>query len=210
MKRWLRAALIGVAIAVAIAGAAAIRMVWLGRAALADGDAARKRGDVAAAIDAWRAAARDYLPFAPHVDAAYDRLATAARDAEVTGDADTALAAWRAIRSASRATAGLVTPAEELAAEADRKIAILMAGDPDASLVAGATAPARTAYHAARLAPVPGPGLGMILIAGLGVAGWVAGLVWLVRRRAKPWVPVPPVVAAIVGAALWMIGLYAA
>jgi len=207
MKRWLRAALVGAGIAIAIAGAAAVRLVWLGRAALADGDAARKRGDLPAAIDAWRAAARDYVPFAPHVDAAYDRLATAAREAEATGEPGTALAAWRAIRSASRATSGLVTPADELAAEADRRIAALMAADPDASLVAGATVPARTAYQAARLAPVPGPGLGMILIAGLGVAAWVAGLVWLVRRRGKPWVPVG---VAVVGAALWMIGLYAA
>jgi len=102
MKPWLRAALVGAGIAIAIVGAAAIRMVWLGRAALADGDAARKRGDLPAAIDAWRAAARDYLPFAPHVDAAYDRLATAAREAETAGDPATALAAWRAIRSASR------------------------------------------------------------------------------------------------------------
>ena len=207
MKPWLRGALVGVAIAVALAGAAAIRMVWLGRAALADGDAARKRGDVPAAIDAWRAAARDYVPFAPHVATAYDRLATTAREAEAANDPGTALAAWRAIRSASRATSGLVTPAEELAAQADRKIAALMAADPDASLVAGATAPARTAWQAARLEPVPGPGLGLILIAGLGVVVWVAGMVWLVRRRGKPWVPVG---VALAGAALWMIGLYAA
>lgn len=207
MTAWLRTAFVVVAIAVAIAGVAAIRMVWLGRAALADGDAARKRGDVAAAIDAWRAAARDYLPFAPHVDAAYDRLATTARDAEKTGDADTALAAWRAIRTASRATSGISTPHADLAAEADQRIAALMAGDPDGSLVAGETVEARTAWHAARLAPVPGPGLGMILIAGLGVVAWVVGLGWLVRRRGKPW---GPLAIAVAGAAIWMIGLFVA
>src|SRR5262245_56471055 len=66
------AAVIAVVLAV-IAG----RVVVEGRAALRDGDAAAARGDQAAAVRAWREAAIWYLPLAPHVDDAGDRLRAA-------------------------------------------------------------------------------------------------------------------------------------
>lgn len=229
MTARVRTALVVVGIVVAILGAAALRVVWQGRSALAEGDAARARGDVAAAIDHWRAAARHYLPVAPHVDAAYDRLATTARAAETAGDPATALAAWRGIRSASRATRGLTTPGSELAAEADRRIAALMAADPDGSPAAGDTPAAREAWHAARLAVVPGPSLGMTLIAALGLAGWLAGLLLFARQRRlrRPvdtsgrFAPgtadgvnrrqaVVALALIVAGAATWSIGLLAA
>jgi hypothetical protein len=206
MSKRIRTIVIALGVVAALAGAASIRVVVLGRSALADGDAARKRGDLPAAIDAWRAAARHYLPFAPHVDTAYRRLSTLARDAEAARDSATALAAWRAIRSASRATDGLVTPAADLAAEADRRIAALMATDPEGSSAAGATPDDRTAWHAGKLAESPGPGLGLVLLAGLGVLAWIAGLVWFAREGRV----LVSLGLAVGGAAMWTIGLYAA
>jgi hypothetical protein len=206
MSHRIRSLVIALGVVVALAGAASIRVVWLGRDAVADGDAAHERGDLPAAIDAWRAAARHYLPLAPHVDTAYRRLATLARTAETARDPATALAAWRAIRSASRATAGLITPAAELAAEADQRIAALMAADPEGSPAAGATDDVRIAWHAGKLAESPGPGLGLTLLAGLGLLAWIAGLLWFVRGGRE----VVSLVVAVAGAGLWTIGLYVA
>jgi hypothetical protein len=211
----IRAAALVVGAALAVLGAAAIRVVWQGRSALAEGDAARAAGDVHRAIDGWRAAARHYVPLAPHVDEAYGRLAQVARAADQANDPGTALAAWRAIRSASRATTGLTTPAADLAAEADRRIVAIMAVDPESTTAAGATEDAREAWHSAVLAQVPGPSFGMAALAALGLLVWVGGLVWFGRRgvtaagvnRRQTALSLGVVV---VGAALWSIALIVA
>jgi hypothetical protein len=219
-NRRLRLALLVAAAVIAIVGTLAVRTVWLGRDALADGDAAaqvetaRGKGDVAAAIASWRAAARHYLPLAPHVDAAYDRLAATARAAEAAADPVTALAAWRAIRSASRATRSLWTPAAELAAEADRRIAALAAVDPVSS-GAGDSVPARTAWHAHQLAVDPGPSVALALVAALGLVMWIGGLLWLARRgpegadRLNRRHLVTALALVGIGAATWTIALLA-
>jgi hypothetical protein len=201
--RW-RALLVGVGIAVAIAGAAAIRVMWQGHTAAAAGDAARAAGDVDGAIAHWRDAARHYLPFAEHVDHAYAQLATTARAADAAGDPAVALAAWQAIRSASRATSGLTTPAGDLAAEADRRIAALRAADPLASPAAGATPAAREAWHAAQLAARAAPSPALAALAALGLALWIGGLVWFARRPAAV-----RLAAVAAGAALWSIAMIA-
>ena len=66
----------------------------LGTAALAHGDYAHKLGDNHEAIWWWRRAARAYVPFLPHVGAAYERLHTMAQAADAQGKAELALAAW--------------------------------------------------------------------------------------------------------------------
>src|SRR5262249_28010126 len=91
------------------------------------------------AIDAWETAARWYLPGAPHVDAAYERLAGLARElaagdpwsGEPSGRTDprAALSAWRAVRSAALATRNLWTPHAADLAEANAAIAELSADD---------------------------------------------------------------------------------
>src|SRR6188768_2267110 len=101
---------IAAVVTVVVLGVLVTRAVWEGRGALHDGDAAAARGDLDGAIDHWRAAARWYVPFAPHVDDAYARLERAALDAEARKNGIAALAAWRAIRSSALATRWLVTP----------------------------------------------------------------------------------------------------
>lgn len=195
----IRRAIAVAAIVLAALGALAIRVVGEGRGALAAGDDAAAHGRLDDAIAAWEASARWYLPFAPHVDAAYARL---------TGLAGTdhahALAAWRAVRSAALATRGLWTPHADDLLAANAQIAELASRDPEGALAAGSDAAARKTFHEARLARDPGPNRGGVFLSALGIATWLAGVALLLRARG------PNLVGAAVtalGLAGWMIGL---
>ncbi len=196
MKR----ALIPLAIALAVLGALAIRVVVEGRAALSDGSDYVLRGKPYDAIAAYEDAARWYLPLAPHVDDAYARLRVFAGDT----DPRVSLAAWRAIRSAARATSGRWTPHAGDLADADTAIAMLEARQPGAASPASTTA-GREAWYRERLARDVRPGHGAAALAGLGVLLWIAGAVGLARSRKLAWAAV---MAA--GLAAWAIGLYLA
>jgi hypothetical protein len=192
-------AALGLLLAVGLA-AVVTRAVWAGSRALANGDAAQQRGDLAQAVDLWRQAARWYVPGASHVEAAYQRLEELARAAEQRGDIDTALAAWTGVRSSILATRSFYLPHAERLEPANQRIAVLMAAreralasgasgagapavpdapDPgDASarpLPADASGDPAAAWHYERLAPVPGPSVAWSVLALLGFATWLAG-----------------------------------
>ena len=190
-------------------GALALRVVLEGRAALADGDAARARDQPLTAIRAYETAARWYLPFAPHVDDAYDRL-RALTKLQQTG---AALAAWRAIRGAARATRHVWQPHASDLAAADAAIAELSARDPDAG-PAGDTTASREAWYASRLARDPRPGTGAAALAGVGIALWVLGALALARwgvTASGGLARRPAAIAAasiLLGLVSWAVGLY--
>jgi hypothetical protein len=211
MPPTLKRALVIAAIVLAGLGALAVRAVASGRAALAEGDAALAGRRPADAIAAWETAARWYLPGAPHVDEAYTRLVRLAGE-----DRRHALAAWRAVRGAARATRSLWTPhADDLAAAA-AAIARLSADDPEASLAGGPDHATRVAWHAGELARDPRPRPAAVALACLGIAAWLAGVAWLVRRGtdASGRLARRPARAAaaltLAGLAAWLLGLYAA
>ena len=193
MKR----ALIVVAIVLAGLGALCIRVVVEGRRALATGDAAARQGRMADAIAGWEYAARWYLPFAPHVDEAYDRLIYLANSEHVY-----ALAAWRSVRSAALATRTLWTPHADDLLTANAQIAELSSRDPEGAVAAGADAAARKAWHTERLARDPGPSRGGVFLAVLGIGAWLAGIGVVIRGPAKLGAAV-----TVVGLIGWMIGL---
>ncbi|MGN6108287.1 MAG: hypothetical protein ACTHU0_24485 [Kofleriaceae bacterium] len=210
MKR----ALIILGFAIAALGALGLRVVLEGRAALAKGDAALAAKHPAEAIAAWQTAARWYLPGAPHVDEAYGRLVELAEASKA--DRPQALAAWRAVRTAALATRSLWTPHADQLAAANAAIAQLSADDPEGSLISGDTNAARRTWHAARLARDPRPAAAAIALAIAGIAGWLIGLGWLVRRgiddagrlvRRRAWIGLAIAVAGFVG---WAAGLYIA
>ncbi|HEU0029612.1 MAG TPA: hypothetical protein VFQ53_03190 [Kofleriaceae bacterium] len=198
-----------VALVLAVLGVLALRVVREGRAALAEGDealAAKRPGD---AVAAWESAARWYLPFAPHVDEAYDRLRSFARERK-------SLPAWRAIRSAALATRSLWTPHDDDLAEANAQIAELSAADPDGAPVLGDDVGLRRAWHAGRLAADPRPSDAASALALFGVAAWLAGIAVLVARalddRGK-LVRRPALVGfalTLGGILAWAVGLYSA
>ena len=210
-RRTVRRLLLVAAIVLAAGGALALRVVLEGRAALAEGDEAYAAKRPADAIAVWETAARWYLPGAPHVGEAYARLVRIA-DTEPRH----ALAAWRAVRAAARATRSLWTPHEDDLAAADAAIARLSADDPEAALAGGPDHAARVAWHAAQLARDPRPRPAAAALAVLGIAAWLAGLGALVRRgldREGRLVRRPALAAAALtlgGLAAWALGLYAA
>ena len=196
-------------IALAVIGVVSLRAVISGRDALGDGDDWMLRGKPAEAIRSYEAAARWYVPLAPHVDTAYAKL-------RALTAGPNALLAWRAIRSAARATRSLWQPHAADLADAEAAIARLEARDPEAgagALPGGALPPnggaesiaEREAWHHARLSEDVRAGRGAAGLAGLGIVILLIGAILLVRRP-KP-VLVPGVAIAL-GAVCWLVGLY--
>lgn len=190
-------------------GALAIRVVVEGRRALAAGDDAMVRDRPLDAIGSFETAARWYLPLAPHVDEAYDRL----RALTTSEDPAIAIAASRGIRGAARATRTLWTPHADDLEAADRGIAALSAADPQAAM-AGDTTREREAWYQARLSRDPRPGTGAVVLACVGVLLWVGGAIALVRGGvdgAGGLLRRPALVAGVtilVGVVCWAVGLY--
>jgi hypothetical protein len=172
------------AVVLAVLGALAIRVVVEGRQALADGR--------------YETAARWYLPFAPHVDEAYAKLRTLTK----SEDPAVALAAWRSIRAAARATRSLWQPHADDLAEADAQIAKLSAVAPGGGKLDGGEP---LAWHEERLARDVRPSLAAAILAGLGIALWVAGAFVLARRGTFA---VGPTGVIVLGLAVWFVGLY--
>jgi hypothetical protein len=186
------------AIALAVIALVGIRAVVSGRRALADGDAWMVRGKPAEAIRSYEAAARWYVPLAPHVDAAYAKLRGLAKG-------DTALLAWRAIRGAARATRSLWQPHAADLAEADAQIAKLEGGaTPSPKGIGSPGSSLAEAWFAGRLAEDPRPSIAMAALAGLGILLWLVGAAVVVFRR---W-SLPAGVTIVVGVAVWLVGLY--
>jgi hypothetical protein len=175
-----------------------LRAVISGREALGDGDDWMLRGKPAEAIRSYEAAARWYVPLAPHVDTAYAKL-------RALTEGPNALLAWRAIRSAARATRSLWQPHAADLAEAEAAIAYLEARDPEAGAGAGSSIEDREAWHHARLSEDVRAGRGAAVLAGLGIVILLIGAILLVRRP-KP-VLVPGVAIAL-GTVCWLLGLY--
>lgn len=149
-------------IMMAALAAVAIRVIVEGRAALAEGDEAAAAGRPDDAIAAWESSARWYLPLAPHVDDAYERLTALATERGVRG-----LGAWRAVRSAALASRHLWTPHADDLAAANGAIAELASRDPQGAKAGGPDAATRKTFHAGRLAhdPRPSTGAGVLAIA---------------------------------------------
>ncbi len=186
------------AVVLAGIGACGLRVVLEGRAALAEGDAALAAKRPVDAVAAWESAARWYLPGAPHVGEAYDRLRQFA-------EAHQSLAAWRAIRSAARATRHVWQPHGDQLAVADDAIIQLSAVDPERA-PAGDRDPATfSRWHAGVLASDPRPSSGSAAVAIGGIVLWLAGMALLIRRQTRR-----NGLIAVAGLALWVLGLYTA
>lgn len=125
-----RTAALVVGTIVAAVGLVTARAIYEGESRLEAADAAIRRQEPASAITQAAAAARWYVPGAPHVPAAYARLVHVARTAEVDRDPAMALLAWRAVRAAALDTAWLVQPHQDELALANAAIARLSADQP--------------------------------------------------------------------------------
>ncbi|MBL4635703.1 MAG: hypothetical protein JKY56_17715 [Kofleriaceae bacterium] len=211
-----RKVLIALATAFLLFGVLSGRALWQGYSALEAGDTAMGEGNAEDAVRNWRRAARWYLPLAPHVEAAYDRLRKRGQVAETEGDTQTAIAAWTGIRSSVRATRSFYTPFPERLEEADKHISVLMAQwevqlgqSPEAS-------PERVQWHLKLLKIDHMPSTGWSIIALLGLALWIGGGFAFALRAVDNNDRLVPKAAAYSGASIaiglliWLTGLYLA
>jgi hypothetical protein len=194
-------------------GVVVTRAIWQGRSALDDGDRALEAGDVAEAIRWWRRAARWYVPFAPHVPDAYDRLEQLGTAAERRGDLRVALSAWEGVRGSILATRSFYVPEEDRLEPANRHIAGLLA-HLETQPPQGMSTADLAAWHYGLLARDEAPSVGWTALALLGFLTWIGGGVLFAIRgvsRDDRLVRRPAVVAGVavmVGLVVWLLGLY--
>lgn len=191
------------------------RACWEGRAALDAGDKALANSDTAEAIAQWRRAARWYLPLAPHVSEAYDRLESLAKQAEKTAQIEDALAAWRGVRGSILATRSFYTPHSERLDPANRRIAALMAQQEMRGPAPGdASREEREAWHYELLSRDGSPSVPWSVLALLGFALWIGGGVFFAMRgmnKEGRLVGQPAAIAGgcvALGLVIWLLGLY--
>ena len=179
------------------------RALVAGEGELAAADGALRRSDLPAAIDHARRAARWYVPGAPHVAAAYARLLHVARTSEALGDRDTAIAAWRAMRSAAVETAWLSQPHASEIAAADEAVARLASAGSRPLLARDETPERAEKRLRALLAADEVPRAPWALLLVLGLLAMVAGGAAAASRAVSPDGAIDPArakVAALVAA----------
>ncbi len=163
------------ALAAAVLLVVVIRVVTSARAELQEADLLLAEGDVDASIVHYRRAARWYAPLSPYHVEALVRLAKIAQQAEEQGNAERALSAHRAIRSAILAARSFYTPEEQRLKRANARIADLMASLPPPPIDAGKSRAQLRKEHLALLASRPGPDIAWTWVVLLGFLAWVGG-----------------------------------
>ncbi len=213
MRGQLRIGLIVLAVVAAVSGAAYLRVLLTSRAAAIKAEQSLSAGRPDDALYHFRRAAHAYAPLNPWNDAAYDRLWQMGRKAELSGDQDRALMAYRAIRSSILAARSFYTPHPDRLEEVDGRIARLMARLPPPPVDRSKSEAQRTKEHLELLrdTPQPDPLWSLLLI--IGFAGWVSACVGFIilgldgglALRGRPAAVSGAVFVA--GLALWFLGL---
>ena len=160
----------------------AVRVVTSAAAELRTADEYRTRGDIDAAVVHYRRAARWYAPGSPYHVQALAQLAAIGRSAENKGDAELALAAYRAIRAAIMSTRSFYIPEQTRLRAADERIASLMAELPAPPMDAGKSREQLRREHLALLQEDPGPNVFWSLLLLLGFATWVGSAFAFTQR----------------------------
>ncbi len=208
------------ACALALVGAAATRVIQSGEAELAASTAALDAGDPREAVVRARRAAGWYAPGAPHVDAAYQRLAALGRAAEAHRRDDIALLAWRSMRSAAIDTRWLVSPRRDDIALANAEIARLMAKRPDEAEPDATIRQAQLQKLLRHEPPARAWAIALcasFALAALGLALWARGVGEAAGRLARRFFLGGPtrhgrwgVALTACGVALWLLSLWRA
>jgi hypothetical protein len=177
---------------------------------------ALRAGDAHAAVEHARRAAGWYMPGAPHVRVAYERLLALGTAAEGLGDRDTALFAFRAVRTAAIETRWIFAPHEDDREKADRAVARIEAEAPRPPGVR--TDPPKTFERAEleALARDEAPRTPWVVALVVGAFAWAAGAFYVARRAIGAtgivsWARAAPGIAiGCAGAALWLVALWRA
>ncbi len=211
--RWLRRSVRVLAVAGVILAIAAVRVVDESQRELAEARAAERAADMETAILHYRRAASWYAPANPYPVDALDRLAAIGARAEDEGDVTRALSAFRAVRAAVKASRSFYTPNEDRLAQADARIAALIAADEPAPMDADDPPEQVRRAHLALLSRTTRPSAGWTVVLLVGFATWVGGAFafsvraldaedHLVATAARTWGT-----AVVVGLGLFVLGL---
>jgi hypothetical protein len=158
------------------------RVLWSSRAELALGTAAYERGDWSGAILHLSRSAHWYAPGNPYATEALEQLRRIGRRAEMEGQVDPALAAYRAIRASCLGTRSFYTPHRSRLHEANRRIASLMARQSPPPMDQSKTVEQRQEEHLAILEHVEAPNPLLSLLACLAFLTWVGGAFGFIFR----------------------------
>lgn len=203
---WLARIAIAFAVVVAMLALVTARAVRDGEAALRLADASLRARDPMAAVVHAREAASWYVPGAPHVPAAYARLVHVARTAEAEGNPDTALFAWRAVRTAAIDSRWLLQPHAHDLEVANAAIARMASAEPNRGIAPPSIAPEQAErLTRAVLAEPEGARAPYLAVLAAGLATMLAGAAWTVARRGRKQ-PVEASLAVVaLGAALYVV-----
>ena len=158
-------------LAAVLLGVGTARELSIGSQALADCDAAAKRGDLATATARARDAAEAAVPGSPYPREGYRRLEAIARAAEGRRDERRAVAAWGAMRAAATATSAPFIATDSWRALADAGLIRVGTQAPQAPGEVHASEDAlRTA-----LAHEDAPSVGLLTLLGGAAAAFFAG-----------------------------------
>ena len=197
-------------------GAATTRAVVAGEREIAASTVALDAGDAYEATVRARRAAGWYVPGAPHVRVAYERLVALALAAEGHGDRELALFAWRAVRPAARETRWIVVPHEPDLERANAAIARLSAAGPRAPNDRTEPATKIEREQLALLAQVEGPSPAWAIVLVGSFAFACAGALVAARRaigatgRVSWRRAAPGLALAAAGVAGWLLALWRA
>ncbi len=199
-----------------VVGAATVRVALSGENEIALSTTALRAADAHGAVEHARRAAGWYMPGAPHVRVAYERLLALGTTAEGLGDRDTALFAFRGVRTASIETRWILTPHEADREAADRAIARIEAEAPRAP---GRRAEPPAAVEREQLEALTrdeAPRTGWVIALVVGALAWAAGATAVARQAVGAtgvvsWPrALPGLAAAGAGIALWLLAIWRA
>ncbi|MDD9940756.1 MAG: hypothetical protein OXU20_06815 [Myxococcales bacterium] len=171
LKQPLRLAAVGALLLAAFA----MRVVNSASVELERGQAYEAESDPVSAIVHYRRAVRWYAPLSPFHKRALIALARIGAQAELDGDSELALSAYRAIRSGILSTRSFYTPETRRLAAANARIADLMAAAPPPPIDAGKSREALRREHLALLQQDNAPHVGWTFVLLAGFATWVFG-----------------------------------
>jgi hypothetical protein len=209
-------ALRAVAVVGLVLGVATARVATSGEAEIAASTAGLRAGDARGAAEHARRAAGWYMPGAPHVRVAYERLFALGTAAEGLGDRDLALYAFRGARTAAIETRWILSPHEDERARADHAIARIEAESPRPPGMRAEPPQAVERAALDALARDEAPRTPWVVVLVAGALAWGTGAAVIAARGVdaagafslrRAW---PGLVVAGAGALAWLVALWQA
>jgi len=190
-----------------------VRVIVESHRSFARGEAALRNADAGGAVAHFETSASWAAPFNPLTGKAHERLWQIGRKAELDGDMDLALAAYRALRSSIMAARSFIVPDEQRLAEVNRRISALMALSPSTQGFKDKSLDGLRRLHIEALAVPARPGPAWLIVLLSGFFLWTGAVAYFLLAGLGPALTIArspclrSLVAFLAGLALWIAGL---